>query len=213
VSGSITHSRAFELLPWLANGSLAAAERDAVEQHVRSCLSCHRELKEQQRLRVAVRAQPTIHLSAQTGYERLTRALGGEPLLPEPRRVRPLDRFVRFATVAAAGLAVAAILLWIVPSPRGTGNTAAYETLATEQAHVTGDLDVVFVHSITAAEMQALLTEIGASIAGGPSEAGRYTIRLDDSSVTNAELDDLLARLAADPRIRFAGRALGGRAK
>lgn len=211
MNDSMTHSRAFELLPWLANGSLSTAERDAVELHVRSCLSCHRELKEQQRLRLAVRAQPTIHLSAQTGYERLTRALGGEPLLGEPRRARPVDRFVRLATLAAAGLAVVAMLLWVVPSPRG--NETTYETLATEQPLVAGELDIVFVHSITAAEMQALLAEIDAGIASGPSEAGRYTIRPNDSNVTDAQLDELLARLAADPRIRFAGRSLGGPAQ
>ena len=213
MSDPITHYRAFELLPWLANGSLSAAEREAVEQHVRNCLSCHRELKEQQRLRIAVRAQPTIHLSAQTGYERLARELGGDPLLQEPRRARPLDRFVRVATVAAAGLAIVAMLLWVVPSPRGARSDNAYETLATDETHAAGDVDVVFVHSVTAAEMQALLAEIDGSIAGGPSEAGRYTIRLDDAKVTDARLDELVARLAADPRILFAGRTLGGTAK
>jgi hypothetical protein len=212
VSDPITHSRAFELLPWLVNGSLSAAERDAVEQHVRNCLSCHRELKEQQRLRVAVRSQPTVHLSAQTGYERLTRALG-EPssLRQQPRRV--MDRFIRFGTVAAAGLAVVAMLLWVVPAPRDVRDGNTYETLATPETHARGDVDVVFVHSITAAEIQALLAQIDGSIAGGPTDAGRYTIRLDDESVTDAQLDALVARLAADPRIRFAGRTLGGPAK
>jgi hypothetical protein len=213
VSEPITHTRAFELLPWLANGSLSAAEREAVEQHVRNCLSCHRELKEQQRLRIAVRAQPTVHLSPQTGYERLARTLGGESSLPQPRRARPRDRFVRFATVAAAGLAVVAMLLWVVPSPPSAGHDNAYETLATEETRAGHDLDVVFVHSITAAEMQALLAEIDGSIAGGPTDAGRYTIRLDADHVTDRQLDELVARLAADPRILFAGRALGGPAK
>jgi hypothetical protein len=208
----MSHSRAFELLPWLANGSLSAVERDAVEEHVRTCLPCHRELKEQQRLRIAVRAQPTVHLSAQTGYERLTRALGGEPLLDERPRVRPLDRFVRVATLAAAGLAVAAILLWVVPSPRGARNDNAYETLATQQTHARSDVDVVFAHSLTAAEIQSLLAEIDGSIAGGPTEAGRYTIRLDND-VTDAQLDGLVARLKTDPRILFAGRTVGGTAE
>jgi hypothetical protein len=212
VSDPITHSRAFELLPWLANGSLSAAEREAVEQHVRNCLSCHRELKEQQRLRIAMRSQPTVHLSAQTGYERLTRALGeSSSLRQQPRRA--IDRFIRLGTVAAAGLAVVAMLLWVVPAPRGARDGNTYETLATPETHARGDVDVVFVHTITAAEIQALLAQIDGSIAGGPTEAGRYTIRLDDESVTDAQLDALVARLAADPRIRFAGRTLGGPAK
>lgn len=209
MSDPITHSCAFELLPWLVNSSLFAEERDAVEQHVRSCLSCRRELKEQQRLRTAVRAQPTIHLSAQAGYERLTRVLGGAPLPEAPRRAHPVDGIVRFAAAAAAALALVAIVLWLAPAPRGTHDESNYRVLATDAANVAGELDVVFARSITAAEMQALLAEIDGSISDGPSEVGRYTIRLGDSNVTDAQLDALLARLAADPRVRFAGRALG----
>jgi hypothetical protein len=40
VATPIGHARAFELLPWFVNGSLAADERDAVELHVRSCIMC-----------------------------------------------------------------------------------------------------------------------------------------------------------------------------
>ena len=79
MSEPITHSRAFELLPWLVNGSLSAEERSLVEQHVSTCLSCHRELKEQQRLRAAVRAQPAVHISPQTGEVSGVSKLNDEP--------------------------------------------------------------------------------------------------------------------------------------
>jgi len=99
VSQSITHTRAFELLPWLVNGSLGAEERDIVEQHVGSCLACHRELKEQQRLRAALRAQPVVHLSPQTNFDKLARALDGQRVLGAP--ARRFTQLVRFAAAAA----------------------------------------------------------------------------------------------------------------
>lgn len=208
MSPTITHTRAFELLPWLVNGSLGPHERDAVEQHVRSCLSCHRELKEQQRLRVALRAQPVVHLSPQTGFEKLARALEGELVSTERAARRPLAALPRFALAAAAAALVVGGLLWLTPLARhDTRGDAAYETLAGRQA-ARGELDVVFVQSITAAQMQSLLQEIGGSIAAGPTDAGRYRVRLDDRSPTDAQLDALLARLAQDPRVRFAARAL-----
>jgi anti-sigma factor RsiW len=209
VSQPITHSRAFELLPWLVNGSLGADERDAVEQHVRSCLSCHRELKEQQRLRTALRAQPVVHISPQTGFEKLARSLEGEPVLSErSATARPLDAFLRFAAVAAAGLLVVGGLLWLAPARYDTRGDAAYETLASGRQATRGELDVVFVQSITAAQIQSLLEEIDGSIAAGPTEAGRYRVRLHDASRTDAQLDALVAQLAQDPRVRFAARAL-----
>jgi anti-sigma factor RsiW len=214
VSLTITHTRAFELLPWLVNGSLGPDQRDAVEQHVRSCLSCHRELKEQQRLRAALRAQPVVHLSPQTGFEKLARSLEGEPVLAESAARRPWSSLPRFALVAAAAVLVAGGLLWLTPLTRhDSRDDAAYETLASGRQAARGELDVVFVQSITAGEMQSLLEEIGGSIAAGPTEAGRYRVRLDDPSPTDAQLDALLARLAKDPRVRLAARALTAETK
>jgi anti-sigma factor RsiW len=203
----MSHPRAFELLPWLANGSLAAEEREAVEQHVRSCLSCHRELKEQQRLRVAVRSQPAVHISEQTGFEKLTRMLAGEGVVAE-RRAPPFNGFLRYAFVGAGGVGLLAVLFWLAASPPGGSHDPSYSTLATDTPQ-NGQLDIVFARSVTASDMQALLEEIGGSIAAGPSDAGRYTIRLDDSRRGAADLDALIERLGKDPRIRFAGRAAG----
>jgi len=208
VSQPITHSRAFELLPWLVNGSLGAAERDAVEQHVRSCLSCHRELKEQQHLRAALRAQPAVHISPQTGFEKLARALEGEPVLGERAAPRRFEGLLRFTAVAAAGALVVAGLLWLAPARHDPRSDAAYGTLASGPEASRGELDIVFVQSITAAEMQSLLMEIDGSVIAGPTGAGRYRVRLDDRSLTDAQLDALVTRLGKDPRVRIAARAL-----
>lgn len=201
----ITHSRAFELLPWLVNGSLGAEERDAVEQHIRSCLACHRELKEQQSLRAALRAQPVVHLSPQTNFEKLTRQLDGEPVLSasKARRFAPL---VRFAVAASVALIAVGAVLWL--SPWDVDTRADYRTLANGAAAPRGELDIVFGQSVTQAEMQSLLEQIGAKIEAGPSGVGRYRIRLERPIASEAELDALVAKLGKDPRVRFAARAL-----
>jgi hypothetical protein len=203
----MTHEHAFELLPWLVNGSLPAKERDLVEEHVRTCLSCHRELKEQQRLRGALRSQPAIHISAQRGFDRLTRDLGGMPPL-RVQRPHPLATAARFAVVGVAGVALLGALLWFAPQPGGDRYEPAFETLATQPLGAAPAIDLIFVQSITAVEMQQLLAEIDGSIASGPSDLGRYTVRLEGARDGAPELDALLARLQKDPRVRFAGRSL-----
>ncbi len=69
-------------------------------------------------------------------------------------------------------------------------------------------LDVVFAEDTTAAEMQALLDDIGGEIVAGPSDVGRYSVRVVADPADAARLRELLEALAADPRVRFAGRSL-----
>ena len=52
-----------------------------------------------------------------------------------------------------------------------------------------------------------MLGEIEGVLISGPTDLGRYTIAL--GPLTETELDALLARLNADPRLRFAGRSFG----
>jgi hypothetical protein len=189
----------------LINGTLVGAERDFVEEHLRACIVCRRELKEQQRLHAAVRARRTVDVSAEAGFDRLDRELDAEDGAGRPGwRLRPMLR-APFAVAAAAGVAVLAVLLWFTPLPEL--GRADYETLATTPADA-ALLDVVFADETTAAEMQDLLDEIGGEIVAGPSRLGRYSVRVAGADATREQLDELLDALEADPRVRFAGQAL-----
>jgi hypothetical protein len=197
----LSHSRAFELLPWLLNGTLEGAEREAVEAHARACIACRRELKEQQRLRAAMRSRAATDIPAEAGFDRLDRDLDASATAR-----RRYTALARFAVSAAAGIGVLAILLWFTPLPQlDDGN---YSTLATSPTAATALLDVVFAEDTTAAEMQALLDDIGGEIVAGPSELGRYSVRLSGERVDEARLARALRVLEADSRVRFAARSL-----
>jgi hypothetical protein len=205
----MSHERAFELLPWLVNETLAPDARDLVEQHVRTCLSCHRELKEQQRLRAALRSQPAVHVSSQSGFDELTRRLNGTPAIRDRRR--PFAALASFAVVGTAGVALLGMLFWLASGPGANRSAPDFQTLATPPPDAATAIDVVFAQSITAADLERLLAEIDGSIASGPSALGRYTVRLDDA-YAGTDVDALLVRLQKDPRVRFAGRTLAAQA-
>jgi len=200
---ALSHTRAFELLPWLINGTLAGGEREAVEQHVRACIVCRRELKEQQRLHGAVRARRTVDVSVEAGFDRLDRELDAVPGAAEAHwRIR-YAAATPFAMAAAAGVALLAILFWFTPLPDRGG----YETLATPAAEG-AILDVVFADETTAAQMQELLDRIDGEIVAGPTELGRYSVRVTGDEPNRKKLDELLGILAKDPRVRFVGPSL-----
>lgn len=209
MSTPIAHDRALKLLPWLANGSLAAHERDALEEHVRDCLVCRRELRDQQQLRAAVLAQPTVHFSPESGFDKLLPRLDEQTTPAAGRsRSRWTPAFASFAFVGAAAAVLVAALVWLAIPPGTRPAAGDYRTLASP-ADAARELDVVFVDSITAAQMQAVLGEIGGEITAGPSKIGRYRVRLTGRTLTRKELDDLAERLEADPRVRLAAPALG----
>ena len=200
-SGPLSHGRAFELLPWLVNGTLSGDEREAVEAHARTCIACRRELKEQQRLHAAVKGRRTADVSAEAGFE----ALSGRLDTAASRwRIRYATA-APFAIATAAGIAVLAVLVWFTPLPNI--DTKVYSTLATTSASDGVLLDVVFAENATSAEMQELLDSIGGEIVAGPSNLGRYTVRMR-APRSAAVLRELLGLLSADSRVRFAGASL-----
>ena len=200
----LDHDTVYELLPWLVNGSLAEAERDGAESHVRSCIVCRRELKELERLQLAVRSQPTLHLSAEGGLDRLQRQLDREAASRPVRRDAGYAPFFRFAAVASVGVAFLGVLLWLAPN---VPNRAGYETLGTQPAAQRAQIDLIFDRQTAAADIQALLQTVDGEIVAGPSELGRYSVRIHDGNATDPEVTALIEKLAHDPRVRFAGRA------
>jgi anti-sigma factor RsiW len=197
-SRPVSHGRAFELLPWLVNGTLSDDEREAVAEHARTCIACRRELKEQQRLYAAMRAHGAADVYAEAGLEGLERELDGEA-----RRWRVgYVTAARFAVAAAAGLAVLVVLVWLTPLPRVAD--ASYSTLAAPGATGTALIDVVFAEETTSAQMQELLDDIGGEIVAGPTNLGRYTVCVR-APKNEAQRAELLRSLGADPRVRFAG--------
>ena len=212
MSAQLNHEQAFELLPWLVNGTLTGSELDSVQVHVRDCLTCRVALREQQQLRAAIQEQPTVPLSAEQGFDRLLRQMDG----PAPghaqgaaqRRfglaVAPL--WTRAAAAAVALIAVGAGA-WIAVDG-GDREAAEFATLARNTTIEDVRLDVIFAESVTEADMRAVLSEVDGNIVAGPSPLGRYTIRLNATDLTATDVGELIERLGRDERIRFAGRSM-----
>ena len=205
---NLDHQRAFELLPWLINGTLAGAERESVETHVRDCVTCRIALREQQRLRGAVRGQPIVPLASAHGFQELQREL--ERRAPARRSRLFGAAFAPRAALAAAALGAAAVTLlaWLAATGALDRSSADYTTLASAAPGSDAQVDLVFASWVTENDMRALLSDIDGTIVGGPSPAGRYTVRLGTPPRSAAETAALLERLSRDHRVRFAGPTL-----
>jgi hypothetical protein len=200
------HRQTAELLPWYVTGSLAEAESDYVENHLRECLNCRVALRAERRLLKLVREQDDFRLSHEHGVaDLLTRIEGrsGSPRRPAlMRRPRLALGMACLAAIVVVGAIVGPTLL----ENRAGIEPGAYETLTDPPNASANYVDVVFEENQDSAALDRLLQEFNAELVGGPTALGRYTIAVPDRST--AEIDDLIRELGAEPAVRFAGRNL-----
>ena len=205
---AMSHDKINALLPWYANGTLADDERKCVKDHVRACLACRLELKKERDLHELVQSSPTVNVTPEDGFERLSRRLDDHA---RGGRRAPLELFagaMRFSAAAVVLLAVAGVLLWLTVLQPVALDDSNYMTLTSESESAGTELDIVFAADISEPKLRALVTEIDGSIVSGPTAVGRYRIRLHDGAIDEAHLTDLIRTLSNDERVRFAGPSL-----
>lgn len=205
MSAEMSHEAAFELLPWVANGTLQGEERERVDRHVASCLVCRSELKSQTVLQRVVKERPTLSWSAQTSFDRLAQRLDTPRTHPVGTLLASLSRRpVRLAAACLVLVAVGAVA-WLGLGREAERDAAPFATLTQGSAQQAVLVDLVFAAGVGEADVRAFVGELGATVVAGPSAVGRYTIRLSAEARTDEQRDALLSRLEADPRVRFAG--------
>lgn len=215
---SCTRQEFWLSLPWLANGRLAQAERARVEEHVRECDVCARELAEQRLMCHALTEPERITYAPGPSFRKLMDRIDGrEPVRrSERRRSRaPGYRVLAYAAWRPPGLAWAATFLLLVGFS-GLAATAyrwsqpLYTTHTAPAAAAPDVLHIAFVPSLPIAEVEELLRSAGARVVEGPDKIGIFGVSpvaaasaAAHSGDSHPQLRDLAARLRADPRVRW----------
>jgi hypothetical protein len=205
------HTETHELLPWLANGTLAGAERERVEAHLGQCPACRARLEWERSLHDS-EAPPAPPLSATLAFARLAPRLGpqeGGAALPVrwSRLAAANDpRWLR--SVAAVQLGVIFILGLVIVWPgSGPARDAAWDVTSKGDRYITlgarpaalGNLVVSFEPGTPERELRRILQVSGARIVDGPTDVGAYVL-----SVPAAQAEPALQRLRAEPAVTLA---------
>lgn len=209
------HQRTWELLPWLANDTLAGSERATVEQHVGECGDCRAELERCRALREGLRtaAAPAPAPHPRQLEQLLSRIDENERAAPDERGARAPWRAAWRATPAPARVALlgqlAAMLILALALLRAERAPAPpYRTLSDRPAPSAAApglprLRLVFAPRTPEEEMRRLLLEIRGRLVAGPSPLGAYTVELqagaDPLSVVLTHLRGEAAVSLAEP--------------
>lgn len=209
-----SHEESWLLLPWLANGRLGSAERTRLEQHVRGCGECAREVA-LQRLWCETLTEPErVTYAPGPSFRKLMERIDSEPAQRAAPESLPATRpgRARAAAWRPPGLAWAAS--FVLSVGLGTFAVTAYRwsqplylTHTAPAVAVPGVLHLAFERSITVGEAEQLLLSAGARVVEGPDATGVFGVAPVAGAAGLAALSD---RLRGDPHVRWIEPLPGG---
>lgn len=208
------HRETRDLIPWWVNGRLTGEEARRVESHLAQCAECRADVDVEHRVRAAVRQKSPVEYAPQVSLQKLwsriedverempTRPMQGVAPPAVTTTAAPATRWkVAAGVLIGLGLGLLAASTW---QTTRTGGPAAFRTATTAQP-VPGrpaQARVVFAPAVSVEELTRIVAGNGFAIVDGPSESGVYGLTLAAGGADSAAA--ALARLRADPRVRFA---------
>jgi hypothetical protein len=176
-----------KLLPWLANNTLAGAERVEVEAHVASCERCRRELAYLESLRGSIADMENVPGPGEFGLNRLLQDVRRQPRHAQRRRWLAPALAASLAVIVLQGVMLAQ--MWMHPAnivPLGR---------ELQDADV---LQIRFEPRATEADIRSALQAVGANVIDGPGALGIYRVRLEPGvSGKSMEVSRAIAMLEA----------------
>ena len=211
-SPAFSHEESWLLLPWLANGRLGSAERARLEQHVRGCGECAREVALQRLLCETLTEPERVTHAPGPSFRKLMERIDAEPqqvVAASTPAVRPSRAH---AAWRPPGLAWAAS--FVLSVGLGTFAVTAYRwsqplylTHTAPAVAAPGVLHIAFERSITIGEAEQLLLSAGARVVEGPDATGVFGVAPAAPAAAPADgaaqLRGLADRLRGDPHVRW----------
>ena len=197
------HAAADVLLPFYANETLRGEELAFVEQHVRACEQCQREVDWLRALYAACAASPLLQDAAgavpNPVNDVVTRGLQRNWTARIEERWRIAQPWTRW--LLAAQLAAIAVLGTLLATD--TRDAPSYRTLglANPSAQMRDAVAVVFAPGTTESDLRRVVLGVGARIVDGPSSTGVFMLEIPAERTTQA-----LEALRSEPHVRLAER-------
>jgi len=203
------HQAADVLLPWLVNGSLKGDERAQVEQHLRECARCRREVEWLHQLHASCAAELPL-MDATVPLRRLRERIEGFPLRGRVAwgLSHALGGWQRIALWAKWAIAVefgALVAIAVLALPVGE-TPPVYRTLgaAAIRESSASTFAVVFKPGVTESEMRRIVRSVGARVVDGPTETGAYVL-----AIPTGDPDRAVAALRAEPAVTLVAALTG----
>ncbi len=217
-TSSFSHRQTWDLIPWIVNGSATMAEREQIEEHLRTCADCRDEYAFQSQLHAGMTTESTAQYDPRPAFQRLLARIDGDHtddrIVPtaathaatQPARQRPharrSPRWTRYqARALTAAVIVQSIGLIVLGAlllrDRTPDPGAPYQTLSHTSASA-GAATIRFVPAptLSVGAMQAILADAKVRIVESNQGSSIYGLAPDSGSEADGTIDTPAQRAA-----------------
>lgn len=187
-----SRQQAAELLPWYANGTLAADQHAQVEDWLARDAGLRSELEFLRKAGAVLRETADRPAASSVGRfldrvaaDQIEGGTGGG-VVGIGRARRPLSNAGKWAFALAAGVMLAQAIVIGSLVTRDT-DQGILEPLSGTPQGARPNLQATFVESVAEIEIRALLAEVNAQIVSGPGALGVYGLRVPPAQLDAAE--------------------------
>lgn len=169
------------LLPFYVNGTLSAAQKAEVLQHLETCERCWAEIKYLEKIRQHIKELTPAQPPGELGLRRLLRDVKREKTRKTPATWwKPAMAAAMLVIVLQAGLLL-----------QHQDSSETYAPLGVTQSGI----QISFKPTATEAQIRLLLNRVNARITDGPGALGVYRIELQNKTLTPEQYRTVLAQL------------------
>lgn len=218
------HRDIWQLIPWVVNGTAAAADTCAVDEHLQDCADCRAEFALQSHLHSGMQDTPAPIHDPSLAFARLLTRIDGDQTGPDDsssdvvrdRTLRArsgrfafaerwLPALVAAVVVQAIGLvAMAGFVMQRAPAPLRDG-ASSYQTLSRATEPGTGaTIRLVPAPTLTLGALQSMLSEAGLRIVGTSVDSAIFAVAPTREPALSADVATTLARLRVQPGVMLA---------
>lgn len=212
VDAASEHRRAWELIPWVVNGSATAAQRRLLDAHLSTCDDCRLELVRQRELQSAIASElPPAVGDVDTGLQRLFARIdrAGEDSGTAAAATHGREARRGAASGMTLWLTAAVVVEALALAVLGVGLVArsdpvpGYVTLSNGAANRGATIRIVPAPSLRIDDLQRLLKTLDLQVVAGPNSVGAYDLAPRAAGARQTALDLQIATLRADPGLRL----------
>jgi anti-sigma factor RsiW len=176
-----------ELLPWYVNDTLTDEERSGLEEHLKGCEQCRKEVEYLKALRSQVKATSDLSPYGELGLKRLLSDIKKEA--QTPRRFA----FQRWQPALAIAASLIIILQSLILYNYWQQSKAI--TPLSGPVHKGVVLQVSFAPDASEAQIRKVLQSVEGSIIDGPGAIGIYRVRLNLTTEDEERIGESIAIL------------------